>query len=141
MNDRRALLTTLWIFVTFDYLYCDLIGMMDPAFLSKLLTGVVGTITFTPSFLLGASILMQIPMGMVLLSHVLAPGANRWVNVVAGMIMTLVQIGSLTMGAPTSSYLFFSLFEIAATMAVVWLAWTWRATAPAVTPARQPAHG
>ena len=141
MNDRRALLTTLWIFVTFDYLYCDLIGMMDPAFLSKLLTGVVGTITFTPSFLLGASILMQIPMGMVLLSHVLAPGANRWVNVVAGMIMTLVQIGSLTMGAPTSSYLFFSVFEIAATMAIVGLAWTWRATAPAVTPARQPAHG
>ncbi len=140
MNDRRALLTTLWIFATFDYLYCDLIGMMDPAFLSKLLTGVVGSITFTPTFLLGASILMQIPMGMVLLSHVLAPGANRRANVVAGVIMTLVQIGSLTMGAPTSYYLFFSVFEIACTMAIVWLAWTWRTTAPAPAAARELAH-
>ena len=81
MNDRRALLTTLWIFVTFDYLYCDLIGMMDPAFLSKLLTGVVGTITFTPSFLLGASILMQIPMGMVYHWRFNAPGKTLHMHI------------------------------------------------------------
>lgn len=131
MNDRRALLSTLWMFASLNYLYCDLIGMMDPAFLKQLLTGVVGSMAFTPAFLLGASVLMQIPMGMVLLSRVLGTGANRWANVLAGTIMTLVQIGSLTLGAPTGSYMFFSAFEIATTALVVWLAWTWRATAPA----------
>ncbi|MBL8096393.1 MAG: hypothetical protein JNL73_19600 [Anaerolineales bacterium] len=130
MNDRRALLSTLWIFASLNYLYCDLIGMMDPAFLKQLLTGVVGSIEFTPAFLLGASVLMQIPMGMVLLSRVLGAGANRWANVLAGTIMTLVQIGSLTLGAPAGHYVFFSAFEITCTIAIAWLAWTWRATAP-----------
>ena len=141
MNDRRHLLTILWIFATLNYVYCDVFTLMDPAFISKLITGGVGTFQFTPEFLLAASALMQIPMGMVLLSHVLAPGANRWANILAGTLMTLVQLGTLLMGTPATYYAFFSAFEIPCTLAIVWLAWTWRATAPAVAPAPQLARG
>lgn len=141
MNDRRHLLTILWIFATLNYIYCDVFTLMDPAFLSKLLTGAVGSIPFTPEFLLAMSALMQVPMAMVLLSYVLPPGTNRWANVLAGAFMSLVQLSTVIMGTPASYYAFFSTFEIPCTLAIIWLAWTWHVTAPAAAPARQPAHG
>ena len=76
-----------------NYLYCDVLGLMDPNFLKQLLTGNVGGIQFTQGFLLGAGMLMEISMAMVLLSRVLGYRANRWANIVAGVITTAVQIG------------------------------------------------
>ena len=124
--DRKVLLSTIWIFAVLNYLYCDVLGLMDPTFLKQLLTGTVGGIQFTQEFLLGAGMLMEISMAMVLLARVLPTRANRLANIVAGMIMTAVQIGTLLMGQATIYYWFFSIIEIAATVAIVWLAWTWR---------------
>ena len=63
---------------------------------------------------------------MVLLSRVLKYGANRWANIIAGTIMTLVQISSLFFGtAPTTYYMFFSVIEVVCTAFIVWYAWKW----------------
>jgi threonine/homoserine/homoserine lactone efflux protein len=76
--------------------------------------------------LLGAAILMEIPISMVLLSRVLKYGANRWANMIAGAIMTAVQFSSLFFGSsPTIYYIFFSILEIACTALIVWYAWKW----------------
>jgi threonine/homoserine/homoserine lactone efflux protein len=69
--------------------------------------------------------MMEIPIAMVILSRVLKYGLNRWFNIIAGIIMTLVQIMSLFVGAPTSYYVFFSIIEISCTAFIVWYAWTW----------------
>ena len=129
MTERRTLLSTLWIFALLNYLYCDVVGLIDPGLLSQYATGVVNGMAITPTFLLAASILMEIPIAMVLLTRVLGPGANRRANLVAGTIMTVVQAGTLFMGSATAYYLFFSVVEIACTAAIVWLAWTWAASA------------
>ena len=127
MKDRKALLSTLWIFVTLNYLYCDLLGLMDTGSLKQILTGtLVNGIQISQGFLLGSSILMEIPIAMVLLSWILKYGQNRWFNLIAGAIMTLVQIMSLFLGAPTIYYVFFSVIEIACTAFIVYYAWTWR---------------
>jgi hypothetical protein len=126
LQDRKALFSTLWIFVTLNYLYCDLIALMDPESLKQFLAGDVGGIHVTQQFLLSAAVLMEIPMAMVLLSKVLKYRANRWANVIAGAIMTLVQCGSLFFGtSPTSYYMYFSVVEIACTAFIVWFAWKW----------------
>jgi hypothetical protein len=125
-KNRKAILSTLWIFATLNYLYCDILGFFDPVTLNEVLTGRAGNIQITQGFLLGASILMEIPIAMVLLSRILKHGPNRWANIIAGSIMTLVQISSLFFGtAPTNYYLFFSAIEIACTAFIVWYAWTW----------------
>jgi len=126
IKDARVILSTLWIFVTLNYLYCDVLGFFDPAMLKALMTGRVGAIEFTSGFLLASSILMEIPIGMVLLSRVLKYGTNRWANIIAGTIMTLVQISSLFFGtAPTTYYMFFSVIEVVCTAFIVWYAWKW----------------
>jgi hypothetical protein len=124
LEDMRARLSTLWIFVMFNYLYCDVLGLMDPESLRGFLDGNVGGIDITQGFLLSASILMEIPMAMVLLSRVLKYRANRWANIGAGTLMTVVQFSTLVFGSsPTPFYLFFSVIEIACTSVIVWYAW------------------
>jgi len=124
--DKKVLLSTIWIFAALNYLYCDVISLMDSELLKQYLTGKVNGMEFTQGFLLGAAILIEIPIAMVLLSRVLRYSINRWTNIIAGLMMTLVQSASLFAGAPAMYYLFCSVLEIAATVMVIWIAWNWR---------------
>jgi membrane protein implicated in regulation of membrane protease activity len=47
---------------------------------------------------------------------------NRWANIVAGIIMTVVQSLILLPLSPTIYYVFFSIIEIATTALIVWYA-------------------
>jgi hypothetical protein len=123
--DRKVLLSTIWIFATFNYLYCDVLSLMDSGLLKQYLTGTVNGLEFNQGFLLGAAILVEIPIAMVLLSRVLRYRANRRANIIAGVVMTLVQVASLFAGTPSMYYLFCSALEVAATVSIVWLAWKW----------------
>lgn len=122
--DRRIHLSTLWIFVTLNYLYCDVIGLMDHNLLSQYLTGTVEGMVITENFLFVASILMEMPIAMVLLARILKFRANRWANIIAAGIKTLAMVATLFMGA-TSYYWFFAIIEITTTIYIVWLAYTW----------------
>jgi len=127
LHDRAVLLSTLWIFVTINYLYCDLIGMMDPGIFQGLMTGhAAGSIPITQGFLLGAAALMEIPMAMIVLSRVLAYRLNRTGNLVAGSFMTIVQAASLFVGTPAPYYLMYSAIEMACTLGIVWCAVRWQ---------------
>jgi len=126
IKNRRVILSTLWLFAILNYLYCDIVGLMDPDLLKGFLAGNVGGITINQGFLLEASILMEIPIAMVLLSRMLGYRANRVSNIIAGIIMTAVQVSTLFFGSsPTMYYLFFSIIEIATTGFIVWYAWKW----------------
>ena len=124
--DRRNLLSTLWIFAMFNYLYCDVAQGMDANFLKQYISGTVNGMQFTEASLLAAGILMEIPIIMILLSRVLKYKPNRWVNIIAGAIMTLVQTVSLFVARPALYYAFFSIIEIASTALIVWFAARWR---------------
>jgi len=124
--DRRILLSTLWVFVVLNYLYCDVVSLMDAQLLKQYLAGTVGGIEMTQGFLLGAGVLMALWIAMVLLSRMLPYGPNRWINVAAGIVATLVQPASLVLKPPAPYYVFFSVLEIAGTLLVFWFALRWR---------------
>ncbi len=124
--DMKSKLSTLWIFVALNYLYCDVVSLMDPELLPLFLRGNVNGLEITPAFLLGAGVLVEIPIAMVLLSRVLPYRANRWANIAAGTVMTAVQSATLFIGVLAPYYLFFSVIEIATTVLIVWFAWNWR---------------
>jgi hypothetical protein len=126
MGGMRSKLSVLWIFATVNYLYCDVLAVMNPDLLKGYLAGSINGIAVTQGFLLAAGVLVEIPMAMILLAWFLAPRANRWANIAAGSIMTIVQLASLFVGKPAPYYVFFSAIEIPTTAAIVWLAWRWR---------------
>lgn len=137
----KAKLSTLWIFATLNYLYCDVVTLMNPALLKGFLAGQVGPLHVDQAFLLAASVLVEIPIAMVLLARILGSRTGRIANLVAAAVMTLVQAASLFTQAPAPYYAFFSVIEIASTVAIFWLAWRWRTSeaVPVLETAPRPA--
>jgi Family of unknown function (DUF6326) len=121
MQDIKVRLSTLWVFMLFNYLYCDVVTGFDSTLAPNL----------TQNALLAASFLMEIPIAMVLLSRVLKYRPNRWANILAGTFMVLVQVGSFFVSAPPHYYAFFSAIEIACLLFIVWTSWRWAEPAPA----------
>ncbi len=121
---KQALFSAIWIFAVLNYLYCDVLSLMDSGLLKQYLAGKINGMQVNQGFLLAAGVLMEISISMVLLSRILPYRWNRGANIVAGLITTLVQVATLFM-EPTGYYLFFSTFEIAATASVVVLAIRW----------------
>jgi len=122
--DRKVVLSTLWIFAILNYLYADVLGLFDQKILKDVLNG-TGPVQMTQGFMLGAAVLMETAIVMVILSRFLNYKANRIANIISGFIHTLAVILSLFAGKPAYYYLFFGSIEIACTVFIIWYSWTW----------------
>lgn len=123
----RTVVASLWLFVTLNYIYADVLGLYWTGHVEDVLAGEIAGIPITQQFLLGSSVLVSIPMASVLISRIAPHRLARWSSVAAGAVMTIVQVASLTFGENTWSYLWFSAIEIATTVAITWYAarrWT-----------------
>jgi hypothetical protein len=126
-HDMKGVLSTLWIYLAVNYIYCDHLGLMEPEVFQGLATGHIGSVQVNQQFLLAAALMMQIPFMMIVLSRVLKYGVNRWTNIIAGAIMVAIQIGTMGMGTGSSPvYLFYSAIEITCNIVIIGLAWMWR---------------
>lgn len=130
MKERRigpqALLAALWIFLTLNYIYCDVFSHSNPDDLRMILNGGTANLTITPTFLFAFAIIMELPMAMILLSLLLPIRINRLVNTVLPLLMVAIQFWSLfgTGTSPTPHYVFFSVIEITTNVAIILFAWT-----------------
>ena len=66
---------------------------------------------------------MVIPNLMPFLSLALPAGVNRWVNIVSGVLYTVIMI--LAIRAGWHFYVVYGVIEIVLTALIVWYAWTW----------------
>ena len=138
MHDTKERLSVLWIFALLNYLYADVVALFD----------IVGSRTpfdpLPPWALMGSAVLMEIPIAMIVASRLLPFRANRLANIIAGLLLTLVN-GFLTFvppllgwGKPPAfpEYLFFATIETVVTSVIIWQAWTWSWVKPAVSSER-----
>ena len=139
MHDTKERLSQLWLFALLNYLYADvlalffIVGSQDPA------------PHLPPWALLGAAVLMEIPIAMILASRLLPFRANRLANLAAGGIETLAVVSMqfvypLASGAwheqMFPSYIFFGTIETVCTSVIIWEAWTWSEVKPFVSSAQ-----
>jgi hypothetical protein len=128
VEEMKAKLSTVWIFVMFNMVFADIYSFMYPGTLQQIMTGNADGTQITPVFLLIAAIVTEIPIAMVFLSRLLKYGANRWVNIIGGVITILWVVG---MGSLTLTYVFFAAIEVACALVVIGMAWKWK---PAIEP-------
>ena len=118
--DTKSKLSLLWIFYMFNTAYIDITTLYYSMFINH-----KPKVHYTQVFLLGAGVLVELSIVMVVLSRLLKYRANRRANIIVGLFLTVVQLVTLFVGTPTLAYLFFSVILIATSMVIVWAAWKW----------------
>ncbi len=118
-------LAALWTSVLFCYIYGDYFELYVPEKVTDLANG--ESILDSPMKLFIASILMAIPSIMISLSIILKPKLGRILNIVFGILFTLIMLiigfGSLTKWY--SFYAFLAFLESGITFLIVFYAIKW----------------
>lgn len=148
MQDTKERLSLFWLFALLNYLYADVIALFE----------IVGSPNLAdaphlpPWALMASSVLMEIPIAMIVASRMLPFRANRLANIIAGLIVTVVN-GAVTFVVPLAigarppafpAYLFFGTIETVCTVIIIWQAWTWSRAEAELSPeriVRQPEPG
>ena len=76
-----------------------------------------------PQLMLGAAIMMEISIAMIILSRVLKYGINRWVNIIVSLITIAFVVGG---GVSYNHYIFIATVEVICLLLIIGFAWMWR---------------
>ena len=84
--DMKSKLSTSWIFVSLNYLYCDVSSLMDPELLPQTPQERLRPYSLTPMFLLSADSSLRFSSRWFSCPRCCRTQANRWANIVAGIV-------------------------------------------------------
>jgi hypothetical protein len=120
-------LAGLWVSAMFCYLYADVLAFFVPGHLAELMAGEIGGIPIDVLFMVGSAGIMIPPIVMIFLSLVLKMETNRRLNIIVGIVYTMIGIGMVVMAIIPFSpgYLIYGIVESILTALVIWYAWTW----------------
>ena len=126
-TNIKTKLSGLWVATVFLFIYVDYFSLFLPGVLEKMIEGVVADtgIQITTQFLLAGLTIVMIPSLMIVLSLTLKATANRWTNIIVGILQIVVVLGSNFIGKPEAHYLFGSGVELVLLSLIVWYAWKW----------------
>lgn len=128
-DPMSMLMSKIWVFLSLNYILCDLLSNMEMSVLQMLLEGNIGGVAMTEGMLLFAGISLEIPFLMIILATILPYKTNRITNMIAALLMILYQLTSFLFGSDiTLHYMFFSLVEILGNMVILVLAFRWKRT-------------
>ncbi len=118
-------LSALWAGVTLCYLYCDYFELCVPKKIEDIING--ENLLNSPTKLFTAGVVLAIPAVMVFLSILLKPMISKWLNIIVGMLFTvmMVLIAFTYSEVWYTFYLFYAILESVITATIVWYAWRW----------------
>lgn len=123
VQDKKVILSTLWVFVMFCIAYADIIGFIEPGTLENIINGNTG-FDLTPTLILVFTLLQALPIAMIVISRLFSRVVSRWLNVVTAVLTLLYVVGGANW--ESASYLVFLVLEFIALAAVIWQAWSWK---------------
>ncbi len=117
-------LSAFWAALMFLYVYADVLSLFRPGQIDEIMQGRMGPFRVSQVTLLIASVLVIVPAMMIFLSLIMKPTANRWTNIMLGLVFTLVGVSNL-IGETWVYYLLFGILEIVLTLTIIAFAWKW----------------
>lgn len=123
VQDKKVILSTLWVFVMFCIAYADIIGFIEPGTLENIINGNTG-FELTPTLILVFSLLQALPIAMIVISRLSSRGVSRWLNVGTAVLTLLYVVGGANW--ESTSYPVFLVLEFIALLTIIWQAWSWK---------------
>ena len=118
--DTKVLLSTLWVVVMINMLKADILSLYIPGVTDEM-AKFAGE-TPIPLLMLGAAIVMEISIVMIILSRVLKYRVNRWLNIITAIITITFVVGP---GSSYPHYTFIATIEVICLLLIIWNAWKW----------------
>ncbi len=122
--DVKIKIAALWVAVMLSYVYNDIFDLYKPGEMEHIIAGNMGPFPTTQVSLLTAMILMTIPILMIFLSLTLKAKANRWTNIIVGILYIVVAIGNV-IGESWIFYIFGNIVQVLLLLLIVGYAWKW----------------
>ncbi len=127
----RIKLSVLWLFWIFGFLVHMFLALFEKGVIEQIIAGEFVGIQITSGAMLFFAIFMLVPLVMAPVSLILKDKANRWANVVVGIVYTGLcvfdSIGTAIFGiSALSAYaILMYISHIVASALIVWYAWKW----------------
>lgn len=122
--DRHTLLSSLWLFILLNVIFRDFHQLGMAWYLESLLTGYQNGVKITEEIMLMAGILIQVPVGMVLLSHLLK---RQWLRPATFLAVPITASGMLLAPPTDMDDVLHLVIELLAMLAILWTTWHWQA--------------
>ncbi|MFT5889984.1 MAG: hypothetical protein ACI9Y7_000072 [Dokdonia sp.] len=118
-------ISALWASLMSLYIYGDYFELYAPSKVENLINGT--SLLDSPTKLFLASLMLAIPSLMIALSILLKPKINKWLNIVFGILFTIVviMVASTALYTWYTFYVFYAILEGIITLLIVWYAWNW----------------
>jgi hypothetical protein len=124
-------LSVLWLFWIFGFLVHMFLTLFEKGVIEQIIAGEFVGIQITSGAMLFFAIFMLIPLVMAPVSLILKDKANRWANVVVGIVYTGLcvfdSIGTaiFDISALSAYAILMYISHIVASALIVWYAWKW----------------
>ena len=123
MEDWKIRISVLWLFAIVSDLANVLMSLAYPGILEELMTG---ELAMGPEMMLVGAIIVLIPLVMAVLTLTLKGSINRWLNIILGIVYSIIFFGSfieLATTTPAAYILLLTAASFTASVAIVWCAW------------------
>ena len=121
--DTKVVLSSLWIVVMINMLKADILSLFIPGSMDEVARTAASNGATVPQLMLGAAVIGQLAIAMIILSRVLKYGINRWVNILVAIVIIAYIWGGM---ASYPHYIFIASVETLCLLLIVWFAWKWR---------------
>jgi hypothetical protein len=126
----RIRISVLWIADAVALTAAFILGMFEPGFLDEILSGKLEGMEITMGVLLLAAFFWLVPLFMMYLSLVLGRSVLRWLNIILGLILGLMNLYDFTGQVSTVEPVGIARAIMIGLMAVIpfmiaWHGWKW----------------
>ena len=125
LEDWKIKIAVLWVFLAVGFSAMTMLSLVMPGGIEQIIAGEIEGMPIDESLLFFVAIFWLVPLTMAVLSLTLKNSANRWVNIIVGivwLILGIIDLGdTLNRGWLTLALL--ALSKTVAAVLIVWYAW------------------
>ncbi|SHJ20831.1 DUF6326 family protein [Aquimarina spongiae] len=128
--NTKTKLATHWACLMSLYIYADYFELKIPGKIEEVMKLKTPVGDATPELLVIFSLILIVPSLMIVLSVILKPKINKWLNIIVALLWAsmsvLIVIGEINdIGGWYSFYLLYQFAELFVFGSIVWHAWRW----------------
>lgn len=119
--------SALWLVWLVTDLQLWALMLIEPGFIDEIRTGAYPGSEVGTGFLLLGAVVALVPLVMVVLPLILKDSLNRWVNIIVGVVYTILGLTNIIeqLTDPSAHRILMILAQVVFSALIIWYAWKW----------------